>query len=124
MLSEKFYDVLKYEGVVSITSWSEGEPHVTNTWNSYLVVTDEEKLLAPAAGMRSLEEDIKINQKVIVTLGAREVEGFNGYQGTGFKVEGTARLIAEGKQFDMMKEKYPFLREVLEITPVSSKQLL
>ena len=33
---EKFYDVLNHEGVVSIVSWGENEPHVVNTWNSYL----------------------------------------------------------------------------------------
>ena len=38
MLTEKFYEVLKHEGVVSITSWGEGEPHVTNNCNSYLLI--------------------------------------------------------------------------------------
>ncbi len=28
MLTEKFFEVLKYEGAVSITSWGEDEPHV------------------------------------------------------------------------------------------------
>lgn len=124
MLSKKFYDVLNYEGSLSITSWTKAAPHVTNTWNSFLVVTDDERLLAPAAGMHSLENDLKENNHVIVTLAAREVEGKNGYQGTGFRLEGTAQLVSSGAEFDMMKEKYPFLREILEITPESSKQLL
>ena len=37
-LSEKFHEVLKHEGVVSIVSWGV-ETHVVNTWNSFLVVT-------------------------------------------------------------------------------------
>lgn len=41
MLNHKFLQVLKYEGVVSITSWIELAPHVTNTWNSYLTITDD-----------------------------------------------------------------------------------
>ncbi|MDR2008580.1 MAG: pyridoxamine 5'-phosphate oxidase family protein [Alphaproteobacteria bacterium] len=124
MLSEKFYDVLKHEGSVSITSWSGGEPHVVGTWNSYLVITEDGRILAPAAGMWSLEEDLKSNNKVILLLAAREVEGFNGYQGTGFRLEGTAKLVEEGSEFTMMKEKFSFLRKVLEITPITSKQLL
>ena len=124
MLSEKFFEVLKYEGVVSIVSWgSTDEANITNTWNSYLVIKDN-KILLPAAGMKSTEADVNVNNKVKVTLGAREVEGFNNYQGTGFLIEGTANFIENGEDYNMMKEKFPFLRKVLEITVNSSKKLL
>lgn len=87
MLDEKFYEVIKNEGVVSITSWgSKDEPRVRCTWNTYLRVTEEETLLVPIAGFTSVQEDVAVNDKVIVTLGSREVEGFNGYQGTGFLI--------------------------------------
>ena len=33
MLTEKFFEVISHEGVVSIISWGKGEPHVANTWN-------------------------------------------------------------------------------------------
>lgn len=124
MLTEKFYEVLKNEGVVSITSWGVDEPHVTNTWNSYLVVQEDEKILIPAAGMHSTETDVKKNNRVKVTLGSKEVLGFNDYQGTGFLIEGTAQFIESGSKYDLMKEKFPFLTRVLEITVTSSKQLL
>ncbi|MBU3803883.1 MAG: FMN-binding protein, partial [Candidatus Cellulosilyticum pullistercoris] len=65
-----------------------------------------------------------INNRVKVTLGSREVLGFNGYQGTGFLVEGTARFINSGLEFEMMREKFPFANRVLEITAISAKQLL
>ncbi|WP_251441465.1 pyridoxamine 5'-phosphate oxidase family protein [Veillonella intestinalis] len=123
MLSEKFFEVLKYEGVVSITTWSDNEAHVTNTWNSYLKVK-ENTLLIPAAGMTSTEADIEKNNRVIVTLGAREVEGFNGYQGTGFRLEGTADFIANGPIYDEMYAEFPFLKRVLAIKVESAKQLL
>ncbi len=74
--------------------------------------------------MKSTEADVNVNNKVKVTLGAREVEGFNNYQGTGFLIEGTANFIENGEDYNMMKEKFPFLRKVLEITVNSSKQLL
>ena len=37
---------------------------------------------------------------------------------------GTANFIESGEDFDRMKEKYPFLRKVLEIKVESAKQLL
>ncbi|MDU0401742.1 FMN-binding protein [Lactococcus lactis] len=80
--------------------------------------------LAPAAGMHYLEEDIKVNDTIYLMLGVREVEGKNGYQGIGFRVSAKAKLISNGPEFEMMKEKYPFLRAVLELTPVEVEQLL
>jgi predicted pyridoxine 5'-phosphate oxidase superfamily flavin-nucleotide-binding protein len=124
MLTEKFYDVLKNEGVVSIVSWGEGEPHVVNTWNSYLVVTADERILIPAYAMRRTEKNINQNNKIKMALGSREVLGYNNYQGTGFVVEGTAKYLESGAEFDMMKEKFSFLTRVLEITVTSAKQML
>jgi len=57
-LPAKFYEVLKFEGVVSVTSWAEGEAHVANTWNFYLVITEDERILIPAAGFQ-----YKLNKK-------------------------------------------------------------
>lgn len=124
MLTEKFYEVLNHEGVVSIVSWGVDEAHVTCTWNSYLVIAEGERILIPAAGMHSTENDVNHNNKVKVTLGSREVMGYNNYQGTGFEVGGTAKFLTSGSEFHMMKEKYPFLSRVLEITVTSAKQLL
>lgn len=124
MLTEKFFEVLKYEGAVSITSWGEGKPHVTCTWNSYLVVKGDDTILIPAAGMTSTEADVKVNDKVILTLAAREVEGYNGYQGTGFRVTGKATFLCEGEYFDELKAKYSFLNRVLMVKADSCKQLL
>ena len=124
MLSEKFYDVLKEEGVVSIVSWATDEPHIVNTWNSYLVVTPDERILIPAYAMRKTEKNINQNNKVKIALGSREVLGYNDYQGTGFIVEGTAKYIESGSEFDMMKEKFSFLTRVLEITVSSANQML
>lgn len=123
MFNEKFYEVVSHEGVVSIVSWANEEAHVVNTWNSYLDATQDGKLLIPAAGMRKTQENIEINNKVKVTLGSREVMGHRS-MGTGFLIEGTAAFIESGLEFDRMKEKYPFLSRVLEITVTSLKQTL
>ena len=124
MFTEKFNDVLKNEGVVSIVSWGVDEPHIVNTWNSYIVVTSDERILIPAYAMRRTEKNINQNNKVKVSLGSKEVLGYKDYQGTGFIVEGTAKYLESGSDFDMMKEKFSFLTRVLEITATSSKQML
>jgi len=123
MLNEKFYEVISHEGVVSIVSWSNGDAHVVNTWNSYLNTVQDYKLLIPAAGMRKTESNINVNERVKVTLGSREVMGHRS-MGTGFLIEGTAKFLESGAEFDMMKERYPFLSRVLEITVTSLKQTL
>ena len=124
MLSQKFYDVLKKEGVVSIVSWGIDEPHIVNTWNSYILVTPDERLLIPAYAMRRTEKNVKQNNRVKIALGSKDVIGYNNYQGTGFIIEGTARFIESGEEYKMMKEKFSFLTRVLEITVTSAKQML
>ena len=122
-LSDKFHEVLLHEGVVSIVSWGI-EPHVVNTWNSFLVITDDERILIPAYGFRKTEKNVDIHNQVKLTLGTKEVLGHNNYQGTGFLINGTARYIASGEEYDMMKEKFSFLTRVLEITVDKAKQML
>jgi hypothetical protein len=123
LLSEKFYEVIKHEGVVSIVSWGI-EPHVVNTWNSYLVVTEDSRILIPAYGFRKTEKNIKVNNKVKLTLGSKDVLGYKNYQGTGFVVEGTASYIESGAEFDLMKSKFSFLTRVFEVKVDSAKQML
>ena len=123
MLTEKFFEVISHEGVVSIISWGKGEPHVANTWNSYLTITKDNKILIPAAGMVKTEANIKENNKVKMTLGSKEVQG-HFTQGAGFRLEGTAKFISSGEEYDMIKEKFPFLTRVLEITLTEVKQTL
>jgi len=90
MINETFREVLRNEGVVSIVSWGRGEANVVNTWNSYIVVTDNGRLLIPAAGMTSTEADLEVNDKVKLTLGSKNVQGLFG-MGTGFRVDGKAK---------------------------------
>ncbi|GFZ33406.1 FMN-binding protein [Clostridium zeae] len=123
MFTEKFLEVLNHEGVVSIVSCANNKAHVANTWNSYLVIVEGNKILIPAAAMLKTEENINSNPEVKLTLGSKEVIGYN-YMGTGFLLEGTAKYLKDGEHFKMMNEKYSFLTRVLEITVNSCKQTL
>ncbi|MDF2936177.1 MAG: pyridoxamine 5-phosphate oxidase family protein [Paenibacillaceae bacterium] len=122
MFNEKFVEVISHEGVVSIVTSGADGAHVSNTWNSYLVL-EGDKLLIPAAGMRKTQVNIEQNNQVKVTLGTREVMGYR-YMGTGFLIEGTAAFLTSGPAYNLMKEKFPFLSRVLEIEAVSVKQTL
>ena len=122
-LSEKFLEVLQHEGVVSIVSWGV-ETHVANTWNSYLVVTEDERILIPAYGFRKTEKNVNVNSQVKITLGSKDVLGYKDYPGTGFLIIGTARYITAGDEYDFMKQKFSFLTRVLEITVETAKQML
>ncbi len=124
MLSEKFYEVLENEGIVTIVTWGKGEPHIVNEWNSYLVVTEDERILIPAGIMRKTEKNINFNNKLKLAAGSKNVKGYDNYQGTCFIVEGTAKFLTSGPEFDLMKEKFEFLTRVLEITIESVNQML
>jgi hypothetical protein len=123
MFNDKFKEVISKEGVVSIVSCADGEAHVVNTWNSYLVLPDEERILLPAWAMRKTEKKVDKNNNVLLTMGSKEVAGRMG-PGTGFLVKGTAKFISSGPEFDMMKDKFSFLTRVLEVTVSSVKQTI
>lgn len=123
MFNDVFKEVLAHNGVVSITTWSENNVHVSNTWNQYLQIQDENKILIPAAWLHKTEKNIKENSRTILTLGSHEVQGKIG-MGTGFVIEGTAKFISSGDTYDSMKEKFSFLTRVLEITVTSVKQTI
>jgi hypothetical protein len=122
-MTEQLKTVLDKEGVVSIVSWAEGEAHVCNTWNSYVVPADGDRLLIPAYAMRKTEKNTDRNPQVKLTLGSKEVMGHRS-MGTGFLVEAKARFISEGPEWTMMKEKFSFLTRVLELSLSSVKQTL
>lgn len=123
MFSEVFKDVISKEGVVSIVTCADNEAHVVNTWNSYLTITEDGKILIPAWKMRKTEKKVLVNDRVLLTLGSKEVQGKMGL-GTGFLIEGTARFLDSGPEFDMMKAKFAFQTRVLEVTVTSLWQTI
>jgi hypothetical protein len=124
LFTDKFLEVISKEGVVSIVSCADNEAHVVNTWNSYLVKPDDGRLLIPAWAMRKTEKKTLKNNKILLTMGSKEVIGSRGTPGAGFLIEGTAKFISSGPEYDMMKAKFSFLTRVLEVTVTSIKQTL
>lgn len=122
MIPEKLLQVLKHEGVVAIATQGEAGPHLVNTWNSYVQINTEH-LLIPVGHMNVTEANVARNNRILITMGCREVEGFYG-QGTGFLIEGTAVFITSGPRFEATKERFPWARAVLEVTVASVTQTL
>jgi hypothetical protein len=126
MLNEKLLAILSHpvDGAVSIMTDGANGPHLVNTWNSYIEVTPDDKLLIPAYGFLRTEKNItEHSNEVTISIASKEVEGYRS-KGTGVIVSGTARFIKSGGAFDRMKKKFDWARAVMEVTVTSVKQTL
>jgi predicted pyridoxine 5'-phosphate oxidase superfamily flavin-nucleotide-binding protein len=125
MLNEKLLDVLSHptDGAVTIVTTGDAGPHLVNTWNSYIEVTPDDKLLIPAYGFNKTERNLSIHNNVTLSIASKEIQGYQS-KGTGFIVKGTTRFITSGEDFDRMKAKFSWARAVLEITVTTAKQMM
>jgi len=116
MISEKLRDVLKQDGVVAIATLGQNGPHLVNTWNSYIRISSDGRLLIPAGYMQHTEANIAFNPEVLITVGSSKVQGLHG-PGAGFLIKGQAAFITSGPDFDLLKSKFSWLRATLAVTP-------
>jgi hypothetical protein len=122
-IPETMLEVLKKDGVVAIATLGPDGPHMVNTWNSYVRVSEEGRLLIPAGYFHKTEANIVANDKVLLTLGSSKVRGLNG-AGTGFLVKGTATFVTSGPDFEIMKSTFAWARATLVIAIDSATQTL
>jgi predicted pyridoxine 5'-phosphate oxidase superfamily flavin-nucleotide-binding protein len=122
-IPEAMREVLGKDGVVAIASLGSDGPHMVNTWNSYVRVSQDGRLLIPAGYYHKTEANIAANNKVLLTLGSSKVRGLNG-AGTGFLVKGTATFVTSGPDFDAMKSTFGWARATLAIAVESATQTL
>ncbi len=123
MIPEKLMEVLKHDGVVAIATLGQDGPHMVNTWNSYVRITDDERILIPVGYMNRTEANIAFNNQILITLGSSKVAGKIG-SGTGFLIKGTATILSVGSEFDTIKEKFAWARAVMVVTSSSITQTL
>jgi hypothetical protein len=122
-IPEKLLEVLKKDGVVAIATLGPEGPHMVNTWNSYIQVASDGRLLIPAGYYHKTEANLATNAKVLLTLGSSKVQGFNG-AGTGFLVKGTAAFVTTGPDFEATKSRFSWARGTLAVTIDSATQTL
>ncbi len=89
---------------------------MVNTWNSYIRVTAEGRLLIPAGYMQKTEANVASNPEVLITVGSSKVQGLHG-PGAGFLIRGKAAFLTSGEEFDLMKSKFGWLRAAFVVTP-------
>ena len=123
MIPEKLLEVLKQDGVVAIATLGQAGPHMVNTWNNYIQITDDGRLLIPAGYMQRTEANIAFNSNVLITLGSSKVAGKLG-PGTGFLIKGTATFLTSGPDFDAIKAKFVWARGAVAVTIASVTQTL
>jgi hypothetical protein len=123
MIPEKVKEILKKDGIVAIATLGQDGPHLVNTWNSYVRISADGRLLIPAGYMHRTEANIAFNPEVLITLGSSKVEGLRG-AGTGFLIKGKAAFITSGPDFDLLKSSFQWLRATLAVTPDSFTQTL
>jgi hypothetical protein len=123
MIPNALREVLKHEGVVAIATVGQDGPHLVNTWNSYVVVSADGRLLIPAGHMKKTEANVAFDHRVLLTAGSREVRGLQG-AGTGFLVKGEATFLTSGPDFDVVKARFPWARATLAVAVESATQTI
>lgn len=121
-MNSKFLEVLKHEGPVTIIAKNSQPLAVVSTWMSYIKVAADEKILyIPAAGMHSIENSFQNNNELLLTFGSKEVEGTEG-PGAGFYVTGKGIFLDSGKIYNEFKNKFPWIRKVLQVNVTRIEQ--
>jgi len=121
MIPEKLREIMKKDGVVAIATLGSDGPHMVNTWNSYIRISEDERLFIPAGYMHKTESNVAYNPAVLITLGSSKVKGLHG-MGAGFLIKGKASFITAGPDYDFMKKKFDWLRATLAVTIESAIQ--
>lgn len=116
MIPEKLLEILKQDGVVAIATLGQDGPHMVNTWNSYVRISSDGRILIPAGYMQHTEANITHNPQVLLTTASSKVQGLHG-PGAGYLIKGTAAFITSGPDFDVLKAKFDWLRATLAVTP-------
>lgn len=116
MIPEKLIEILKQDGAAAIATLGQNGPHLVNTWNSYIRVSDDGRLLIPAGYMHQTEANIAHNPQVMITVASSKVQGLHG-PGAGFLIKGNAAFITSGPDFDLLKAKFEWLRATVAVTP-------
>ena len=60
-LPQKLLEVLKTDGVVAIATLGPDGPHMVNTWNQYIRMAEDGRMLIPAGYMRRTEANLAAN---------------------------------------------------------------
>ena len=121
MIPEVLPELMKKDGVVAIATIGEDGPHLVNTWNAYLAMSEDGRLLIPAGYMNKTEANVTYNPNVVITLASSKVKGLHG-QCAGCLIKGKAKFITSWPEFDLLKKRFNWLRATMAVTIESAAQ--
>lgn len=123
-MNAKLLEILnnKREEAVTMVTMGKLKPHITNTWKSYITVT-EYQFIIPVGGMKTTEENLKENNEIQISIASPEVQGFN-FLGTGVLITGCAEIKREGEEFELVKKKFDWANGALIVTVGNVTQTL
>ena len=121
MIPEVLPELMKKDGVTAIATIGEDGLHMVNTWNAYLAISDDGRLLMPAGYMNKTEANVAFNPNVAITLASSKVKGLHG-PGAGCLIKGKAKFITSGPEFDLLKKRFDWLRATMAVTIESATQ--
>lgn len=121
MIPEVLAELMKQDGVVAIATLGEDGPHMVNTWNAYLRMSEDGRLLIPAGYMHKTETNVAYNPDVLITVASSKVKGLYG-PGAGCLIKGKAAFITAGPEFDLLKKTFSWLRATMAVTIESATQ--
>ncbi len=123
-IPEKLKEILKHEGAVAIATQGKDGPHLVNTWHSYVQFDDNENLVIPVGGMKQTEANLKHDNRILITMGSREITGLKGQPGAGFLITGTARIVSSGPRYALVLKKFAWARGALEVAIQSAEETI
>ncbi|HIW21486.1 MAG TPA: pyridoxamine 5'-phosphate oxidase family protein [Candidatus Dorea intestinavium] len=125
MINDKLLEVILSppDSALTIATKGPGGIHLINSWNSYIQITDDDKLLLPAGQMEQTEKNLKKNNEIKMTICNRDVQGKT-YKGTGFLVTAKATFATSGREYEMVKNKFPWARAALVLVIKEAIQTL
>ncbi len=119
-MEEKIKEVLKYEGVFSIVAAGDNFPHIANSWNSFTYYKDNQ-IFVPVGIMNKMQECLKKDNRVIVVIGTRDIEGLYG-MGMGIKIFANAFIEDDTKEFEELKKRFEWARAIMRLEITDSYQ--
>ena len=125
MIQDKLLEVIHTlpDAALTIVTNGKSGAHAVNSWNSYVIISSDDTLLLPVGRMHQTEENLKHNDRALLTICNREVAGLS-YKGTGFLLLGTADMVYDGELFEKIKTKFPWARAAFVFTISSLEQTL
>lgn len=120
MFPEQFYEMVKNECTISITTNGMTGLHTKNIWSIHMRIPDESSILLPLEDYSTTERNLTINNTVKLSIRGEDSQKY----AIGYLLKGTAHFYLNGPVLDEIKNEYPWASRVLQIEVSSMKQLL